>query len=60
MRRLTSLLFLCSFVTTVANAQTLVFSQNKCALDKQDEIRRMADSLWMPVASAAAAAPRRE
>jgi hypothetical protein len=50
MRRLASLLFLLSFVATAAHAQTLVLSQNKCALDKQDQVRRLADSLWMPVA----------
>jgi hypothetical protein len=50
MRRLASLLFLWLFVATTAHAQTLVLSQNKCALDKQDQIRRMADSLWMPIA----------
>jgi len=50
MRRLASLLFLWSFVATAAHAQTLVLSQNKCALDKQDQLRRMADSLWMPIA----------
>lgn len=29
---------------------TLVVQQNKCALDKQAQIRQLVDSLWLPVA----------
>jgi hypothetical protein len=29
--------------------ETLVLSQNKCAPDKQGQIRQTTDSLWMPV-----------
>ncbi len=37
--------------TTAASAQgTLVVSSNKCAFNRQGEIRRMNDSLWIPVA----------
>jgi hypothetical protein len=34
---------------SVAVSQTLVLSQNKCAPDKQGQIRQMTDSLWIPV-----------
>ena len=50
MRRLASLLVLALSLATTADAQTMVFSQNKCAPDKQDQIRRATDSLWAPIA----------
>jgi hypothetical protein len=52
MRRLPALVFLPLLLcATVLPAQgTLVVSQNKCALDKQSQVRQMTDSLWIPIA----------
>jgi hypothetical protein len=42
---------LLAFTATTASAQGyLVVSQNKCSLSRQGEIRRMVDSLWIPIA----------
>ena len=48
----TSVLLLLSLLLApgIAAQQTLVLSQNKCAPDKQGQIRQMTDSLWIPVA----------
>ena len=52
MRRLASLVFVLSWLaSTAVEAQgTLVVSQNKCALDKQGQLRQLSDSLWIPIA----------
>lgn len=42
---------LCLLVPSTLNAQgVLVVSQNKCALDKQGQLRQTNDSLWIPIA----------
>jgi hypothetical protein len=49
----TSLLLALSLLVApgvVAQGSTLVLSQNKCAPDKQGQIRQLTDSLWIPVA----------
>jgi len=43
-------ILVCLVVPTVAEAQTLVVSQNKCQLDKLGDIRAFADSAWIPIA----------
>lgn len=49
MRRLAILLSIA--ISANLHAQgVLVVSQNKCAPDKQQQIRRMNDSLWAPIA----------
>jgi hypothetical protein len=49
-RRLSLLLIVWSLLSSsVAVPQTLVLSQNKCAPDKQQQIRQLTDSLWIPV-----------
>lgn len=51
MRRIIPLTFVLAMLTTTARAQgTLVVSSNKCATDKQAQIRQVTDSLWLPVA----------
>jgi hypothetical protein len=40
----------CFVVPVTTEAQTLVVSQNKCMMDKLDDIRAFADSAWIPVA----------
>jgi len=51
MRRLPSLVLVLSLsISAGAAAQgTLIYSQNKCAIDKQDQIHRIVDSVWVPV-----------
>lgn len=49
MRRLAVLLSLAISVNVQAQG-VLVVSQNKCATDKQQQIRRLQDSLWAPIA----------
>ncbi len=40
-----------AFLPAAVKAQgTLVVQQNKCALEKQEQIRQMSDSMWLPVA----------
>ena len=52
MRRVASLALTLSFLmSTAVRAQgTLVVSQNKCALDKQAQIHRLVDSVFIPIA----------
>ena len=51
MKRITFTLTLaCMLVPVTVGAQTLVYSQNKCKLDKLAEIQAFADSAWIPIA----------
>ncbi|UCG88011.1 MAG: hypothetical protein JSW71_05555 [Gemmatimonadota bacterium] len=43
-------ILVCLVVPPAAEAQTLVISQNKCRLDKLEDIRAYADSVWIPIA----------
>jgi hypothetical protein len=47
----TSLVLMLSLLlsASVVAQETLVLSQNKCAPDKQGQIRQLTDSLWIPV-----------
>jgi hypothetical protein len=51
MLRRTSVLLALSLLMApdVVAQETLVLSQNKCAPDKQGQIRQLTDSLWIPV-----------
>ena len=51
MRRVIPLAFVLTLLATSAHAQgILTVSYNKCALDKQEQIRQVMDSLWLPIA----------
>jgi hypothetical protein len=51
MPRLAAVFITMTVLSTTAAAQSaLVVSQNKCALDKQTQIRQMTDSVFIPIA----------